>query len=308
MAVRLSRDSFDKDAASYIERVSALTTITARTTHIRLWIARFHGRRRSTITSAEIRGQRDTWLLEGLAPHTVNLRLRALSNLWTVLDGRRAPNPVREVPEATEREPEPRAVPYWLALRVVDRYNPEARRNAAIMRVIVTTGLAPIEIARLQPVDWRGDTLFVQSRQKGHGGASRLIQLTDAGKQALAGLATAQAWGRFPNWRSSRQFKRAVRSVARDPLTIDDGLRAHLLTLKPYDLRHSYATKLYLESGDAHAAAYVLGHRSKSTTARYIASAMEARAARAVHLMGTEVASEAWQPAEVVITQKVSRA
>ena len=60
-------------------------------------------------------------------------------------------------PEATEPDLAPRALPYWLALRIMDRYNPEAKRNAAIMRVIITTGLAPIEIARLRPTDWRGD-------------------------------------------------------------------------------------------------------------------------------------------------------
>jgi integrase len=95
---------------------------------------------------------------------------------------------------------------------------------------------------------------------------------------ALAAFALAQGWGRLPNWRSSRQFRRACLSVARDPLTIDDGLRAHLRTVKPYDLRHSYATMLYAVSGDAHAAASHSGASIDVDDRRYIAAALERRA------------------------------
>jgi hypothetical protein len=35
---------------------------------------------------------------EPLSASSVDNRLRALRNLWTVLNGRHAPNPVREVP------------------------------------------------------------------------------------------------------------------------------------------------------------------------------------------------------------------
>jgi hypothetical protein len=102
---RHAHQSFAKDADTYLAKVKALPTYRQRVTHLTLWAAVFAGKRRRAITSADIRGQRDRWFLEGLAPHTVNLRLRALSNLWTVLDGRRAPNPVREVPK--RRSPNP---------------------------------------------------------------------------------------------------------------------------------------------------------------------------------------------------------
>lgn len=297
---KTARGTFEADARAYLEKVEALPTYTQRVTHLELWAAVFRGRRRSTITSAEIRAQRERWLLEGLAPHTVNLRLRALSNLWTVLDGRRAPNPVRDVPEATEPDPEPRSLPYWLAQRIADRFNRQAPRNRAIVELMITTGLTPVEISRLQPAHWRQQALFVQGRRKGQGGASRSIPLSDAAMRALGAFAAAQGWGKMPNRHFYRQFHQAARAVARDPLTIDDGLRAHLRAVKPYDLRHTFATQLYASSGDAHAAAHLLGHRSTSTTRRYIEAALELRAAKAVQQLVQDVASDPCQPPQVM--------
>jgi site-specific recombinase XerC len=289
--------SFAKDAAIYLEKVAALPTHAQRTRHIGLWIVAFAGLRRTKITSAQIRGQRDRWLLEGLAPHTVNLRLRALSNLWTVLDGRRAPNPVRDVPEATEPDPEPRAVPYWLAERIVATMPARAVLEIAQARVMITTGLSPVEMSRLQSRHWQGDLLFVQGRRKGTGGASRSIPLADGAAQAVAAFSAAQGWGRLPSKQFYRCLAKACRIVARDPLAIDEPTRQRVAHLRAYDLRHTYATELYSASGDAHAAAHILGHRSTVTTKRYIAAALMARASRAVQSLDHEVASAKRQQA-----------
>jgi integrase len=277
-----SHKSFSKDAQTYLNHVTALPTYSQRVAHINLWVEAFAGRRRSLITSADIRGQRDRWLLSGLAPHTVNLRLRALSNLWTVLDGRRAPNPVREVPEATEPEPEPRSLPYWLAERIVDAFPTRAVLERAQAQLMITTGLAPVELSRLSPRHWQGATLFVQGRRKGAGGAARVIPLTAAATAALSAFRTARGWERLPSKQFYRLFRKACQLVADDPLVLEPALRDRLRTVAAYDLRHSYATALYRASGDAHAAANILGHRSKDTTARYIVSAMHERATAAI--------------------------
>lgn len=288
---RAGHKSFQKDADTYLEKVQALPTYTQRVRHITLWAVVFTGLRRKKITSAQIRGQRDRWLLEGLAPHTVNLRLRALSNLWTVLDGRRAPNPVREVPEATEPDPEPRALPYWLAERIVSSIPARAVLEIAQARVMITTGLSPVEISRLLARHWQGATLFVQGRRKGSGGASRTIPLSDAAREALAAFSAARGWDKLPSKQFYRLFRKACDRVANDPLVLDDALRAQLRQVAAYDLRHSYATALYRASGDAHAAANILGHRSKDTTARYIAAAMVERTQKAVTELAAQVAS-----------------
>lgn len=289
---RAGHKTFTKDADTYLEKVRALPTYKQRVTHLALWTTVFAGKRRSHITSADIRGQRDRWLLEGLAPHTVNLRLRALSNVWTVLDGRRAANPAREVPEAAEPDPEPRSIPYWLAQRIADRFPIEAPRNRAVVHLIATTGLTPVEISRLRSRDWRGSMLFVQGRRKGQGGAARTIPLTDDAQRALSAFSECHGWGRLPNRHFYKQFRRTCRHVARDPVVIDNGLRETLRRLRPYDLRHTYATMLYAISGDAHAAANILGHRSTSTTERYIAAALAVRMAKAVQSFEQEVGSD----------------
>jgi site-specific recombinase XerC len=296
--IRAGHKTLAKDADTYLEKVRALPTYAQRVTHLALWVAVFGTKRRSTITSADIRGQRDRWLLSGLAPHTVNLRLRALSNLWTVLDGRRAKNPVRDVPEATEPDPEPRALPYWLAQRIVDRVR--APLEHAQAQMMIALGLSPVELSRLLSRHRHGATLFVQGRRKGQGGASRSIPLSDAGSAALDAFSAARGWGRLPSKQFYRVLRRACLSVAEDPLTIDSSFRERIRQVRAYDLRHTYATALYGASGDAHAAAHILGHRSTSTTQRYIAAALAERTAKAVQSFAQEVGRESWQDQQAV--------
>lgn len=284
---RAGAKSFERDADTYLTQVAALPTFAQRAVHIQLWVDALKGQRRSKITSAQIRGQRDRWLLDGLAPHTVNLRLRALSNLWTVLDGRRAKNPVRDVPEATEPDPEPRSLPYWLAVRIVESVPLRATLERAQARLMITTGLSPVEISRLLPRHWQPSThtLFVQGRRKGAGGASRTIPLSEAATSAMNAFHAAKGWDKRPSKQFYRCFTVACRRVADDPILIDDTLRQRLRTsdqINAYDLRHTYATRLYLESGDALAASQMLGHRSTVTTQRYVRAAIAERMARAV--------------------------
>lgn len=284
----VSRGTFEHDALTYLQKVAALPTIDERTRHLQLWMETFRGQRRSKISSSAIRMQRDAWLVAGLAPHTVNLRLRALSNLWTVLDGRRAPNPVRDVPEALEPDPEPRSIPYWLAQRVVSAMH--ARFEQAQADVMLTLGLTPVELSRLASRHWQDRTLFVQGRRKGAGGASRIIPLSPDAERALKAFDELDGWETMP----SKQFYRVFRKAcvrASHPLTIDASLRERLTRLSAYDLRHTYATALYRISGDAHAAAHILGHRSKHTTARYIQAALQERMSLAVGSLEQGVAS-----------------
>lgn len=292
--LRPSRDSFTYDAQLYLTHVTALATYKQRVAHLELWCAVFGAKRRASISSAEIRAQRDRWLLKGLAPHTVNLRLRALSNLWTVLDGRRAPNPVRDVPEAVEPDPEPRSIPYPLVLDVLRGFLLRETLEYAQAELMAVLGLAPVEIERLMPRGWNATmaTLFVQGRQKGQGGNSRMIHLEARGTAALEHFDNASGWGKTIGRKFRRTFRRACHRVAADP-KLSLAMKTRLRRLTPYDFRHSYATALYRSSGDAHATAHILGHRSKQTTARYIQSALEERVQKAVQSVEALVGSGA---------------
>jgi integrase len=290
----LEPGTFEADAKRYLSRVKAMPSYTDRARDIQLWVDVFRGRRRRTIRPDEIRGVRDAWLLAEFAGSTVNHRLRALSNLWTVLDGRRAPNPVREVPEADEPDITPRAIPYALVRAILDALPdrghaakgdpiPDVSKTKARLRVMAWTGLTHVELAALERKDWDdvASTLFVKSRRKGTGGKSRTIPLTRDGRAALKAFDEADAWGSFSRSSLHASFRRACMVIANQRKT-PKAVRAALLQLRPYDIRHSHATALYRASGDAHAAAEILGHRSRQTTARYINAAVAERVVKAV--------------------------
>lgn len=115
IAGRLPAGTFERDAQRYLESVRALKDYRGRCYDIALWAAVFQGRRTHSIRPHEIRAQRDAWLTVGpkrvydrkaqrwvlreipLAASTVNHRLRALENLYTVLFPQ-GYNPVRDVP------------------------------------------------------------------------------------------------------------------------------------------------------------------------------------------------------------------
>lgn len=287
------RGVFEHDATLYLSKVTALPSYQDRVRDITVWARLFQGRRRRTITSAEIRGHRDRWLTEGYAGSTVNHRLRALSNLWTVLDGRRAPNPVREVDEAYEPEGEPRAVSFTLLRQILAALpdvgvaakgarRPAVSKTKARLAVMMWIGLTHGEIARLRRRDWDDahGVLFVQGRRKGQGGASRTIPLSAEGTAALEVFDDADAWGPFERSAFHASFRRACAVVTAS--TTSAHLLAQLAELRPYDVRHSHATAIYRASGDEAAAADLLGHRDRRTTKRYVQAALAERVSKAV--------------------------
>lgn len=299
---RLPDDSstFADDAARYLESIAALPTIEQRRQHIDEWTRLFGDRLRSSIRPHEIRAQRDRWLTEPrtdlqgrrrppYAAASVNKRLRALSNLWRVLDGRHAPNPVREVPEADEIESEPRALPYGVieaileAMPDVTRAPKGAKRAAgnrtkARLAVMAWTGLAHVQLAglRREDVDWDGPSVWVRGRRKGAAGTERRGHRKPITPQAVTALRrfdTLNCWGRFSHASMRKSLRAACRKVEdrfrRDGITID------LSRVRPYDFRHSYATALLAATRDLQTTQRLMLHQSASTTERYARAAVD---------------------------------
>lgn len=299
---RLPDDSstFADDAARYLESIAALPTIEQRRQHIDEWTRLFGDRLRSSIRPHEIRAQRDRWLTEPrtdlqgrrrppYAAASVNKRLRALSNLWRVLDGRHAPNPVREVPEADEIESEPRALPYGVieaileAMPDVTRAPKGAKRAAgnrtkARLAVMAWTGLAHVQLAglRREDVDWDGPSVWVRGRRKGAAGTERRGHRKPITPQAVTALHrfdTLNCWGRFSHASMRKSLRAACRNVEdrfrRDGITID------LSRVRPYDFRHSYATALLAATRDLQTTQRLMLHQSASTTERYARAAVD---------------------------------
>ena len=296
-----SPGTFKAEAADYLDAVRALTTYQERVREINLWLDEFGERDRRSIKPHEIRAVRDRWLTVGprrcwrtvngvgqwldvagpLAASTVNHRLRALSNLWTVLDGRRATNPVREVPEAQEPVDVPRAIAYDTIRLVLatmpDRGHPtkgQKRPTYSLAKIrarcMAWTGITPKELGtigeaeRANPGSYvRLDDalLLVPPRRKGRGAAGRIVPLNADAIDAFSDLARCGGHRRFRGRVVLRAWQLASVTVL--------GRSTRL-----YDLRHSFVTGIVLATKNLTTAQLLACHQDPRTTRRYALAAM----------------------------------
>lgn len=303
-----ARGTFAADAALYLQAVAALTTFTERKRDIGLWVSEFGSRPRATIRPVEIRAVRDRWLTQGpklvqrwednpvlgrkervwvpmpgpLSASTVNHRLRALENLYTVLDGLHAPNPVRQVPEADEPDAAPRALPLPLVRAILAAM--PASKSAARHHVLAWAGVPASTLNRMDasmiewdatpPVYWR------PGRRKGKGTRGQRVPLTPDGLAAFELVRREDAWhgGQRGKGNGRRTFRAACRQV--EKAAAEAGQTLDLSRVRPYDLRHSIATLAAL-SGDFKATELLLGVTGK-TAAHYAKGAIDGRLLAAV--------------------------
>jgi integrase len=315
-------EPFDQAAGRYLDAVAALPTYSERERDIALWVVEFGARAIGSVTATDIHRARDRWLTKGprlvqvwkrdpktgtslrtfkpvkkpLSASTVNHRLRALENLFTVLCGVRAPNPVREVPEAEEPESPPRALPPALVRELLDEITAPVSR--AWLEVLAWTGIPPATVARMSPehLDLDGATAWVPGRLKGQGTKGRRVPLNVLGVAAWRRFVAADAWRETPpknNWR--REWRAACRVVeqrkrkAKTPIDLSK--------TRPYDLRHSFGTMTDLQGGDAHATQLLLGVTQK-TAERYAKAAIDPRLLAAVAKLNTALLPPAAPTAE----------
>jgi integrase len=302
-------EGFKADAERYLDAVTAMPTFEERCKHIQEWAALFGERPRDEIASSEIRAQRDRWLTVGpkmvqerqadgkvkwvpkavpLSASSVNHRLRALENMWTVL-WPHEPNPVRDVPEADPPEDAPRAVPYELVRAILDampersqglkgQSRSDASKTKARLAVIAYAGLSHSQLMRVQPedVDLKARTLFLRPRRKGRKGRQakgRTIPLLPAAVKAFRHFIALDCWGRFSASSMRTSFRRACAELDFDA------------SIRPYDFRHGFGSRAYAATGDLHATGLLMGHRDPRTTARYTLAAVDPRLAAAMKAM-----------------------
>ena len=252
------------------------------------WAARLGHLRRHAITATDVRAALVD-LRRTHAASTCNHYRQALFSLYKTLDGRNAPNPVREVSPFPNPAPEARGLSYDAILLILESMSDQGgatvkgrpRLNAsaakARCRVLAFTGMRPSELMRYRPehLDRATRSLVVLT---GKGGRTRTIPLSAPAVEALDDLEKLGAIGSFSTSTVRRAFIRAAERI---------GIRG----VRPYDLRHSYGTALYRAAGDTRLVKEVLGHSDSRMTERYtlghVPEAM--RAATAVfeeHLAG----------------------
>lgn len=290
----------DDARRKYLPARAAMPGIQERTRHIAIWIAEFGNRVRSGIQSWEIAQVRDRWLTVGpkrvcrrwrddgidrhgarwidvpepLSASQVTKRLRALENLWTVLDGRHAPNPVRDAGEPADVEPDARGLPYDVVEAILaqlpDRGRPTGAGKGTRPRVSLTklrllviayAGLshgeiAGLEAAHLQHLEDAVPSVWVKGRGKGKGTAGVEQPLTAEGAVAIRALVAAGGLGSFSPRSMWKSFQRACGKLT-------------LTGLRPYDLRHSYASEIFEKTGNLSTTQLLMRQRDPRTTLRY---------------------------------------
>ena len=276
---------FVDDARVYLQTVTAMPTYAQRAQHIEEWIAAFGPLRRAAITSDMITAQLHAWrttprtvarghtpdaITVTLSPAAVNKRRSALMHMYTTLDGKSEPNPVKDTPKFAEPAPAPRALPYQ-ALRAIFAAMPDSATKARLM-LLAYTGIPPAEIAQLTAadVDLAGARLAVPGRKKGRGTDGRVVPLTPDGVRAVKAMMRHQAWGTFSRTVLRRVFLRALKAA---------NVPGHW---RPYDLRHTFGTEVYRRSGDIRATQLLLGQSTPQLTHRYTVAAEDPRVAAAV--------------------------
>jgi integrase len=278
--------TFAADAKRYLASVKAMKDFKNRAYDISLWVDVFGSRRRATIKAHEIRAQRDRWLTVGpkrvydrrrqawtlvpepLAASTVNHRLRALENLFTVLSPQ-GYNPVRDVPEADEPDEQDRSIPYDVIEMILAAMPDRGRglkgqprstisKSKARLRLMAHTGLTPGQIMALTPADIDAElpAVRVPRRHKGRGAPGGWRPFSADAVPALRAFIAADAWGSFSRDAMRQSWQRACH-------------RLGLPRIRPYDLRHSFVATTLDDTGDLKAAQHLAGHADSRTTERY---------------------------------------
>lgn len=284
--------SFRAAVRDYLPQVSTMPSYKERVRDLGYWLAVFGDEPITAITPTRIRAQRNAWLTTGprrvqrkvqgvvrwvetekpLAPGTVNHRIRALSNVFTVL-WPRAYNPVRDVEEAPRGQEVPRSVPFQVVKIVLaamsDRgYAPKdtAREDFSASKVrascLAWSGITPKELGRMQPEQnrWREDIIVVTSRQKGQGSPGRFIPLTPEGRAAFRELEQRELYGPFNVGVVNRALGKAC-AIAKVP------------RITCYTFRHSYITGVLDATHNLDLVRMLAGHKDARTTRVYQSTA-----------------------------------
>lgn len=263
--------TFRADIDRYLAQVRAMPTYPQRVAHLELWADALGADTvRRAITAGDLRAVLHRWRLT-LSAATCNKRRTALMHLWSVLDGKGASNPVRDVPKFRTADPLPRGRdPYALDAALTARVR---SRSRACCRVLLWTGMRPAELARAQPddLDLQARTVIARTAK---GGRTRLIPLTP---QAVA------AWKEFAKDVGWDRTQKRIPSAA--PL---NRWLKHILKLpvRVYDLRHSYGTALARAGTRLDVIAALMGHSTLELARRYVLAAVSDDALAATQRLG----------------------
>jgi len=196
-----------RDVATYLQLLADRPALQRdRRTQLACWCAQFGARSRWSLTAAIVETALVALAASGKAASTVKKYRTALYHLFTKLDGRNAPNPLRDV-----RPPrEPDALPRWIPRPIVD---------AILAALPETRGGRKLSATQA--------TALWQATRDAHANASQLAQAYGVSEAAVRKLARQR----------SAPTRTASKSAARLRVMANVGLPpAQIRALQPTDL------------------------------------------------------------------------
>lgn len=254
-----ARGTLSADITRYLMAVRSMTSYADRKREIAAWEPALGNVARWRITAEDVRAQLHAWKGEGYAASTCNHRRTALSHLYTVLDGKDAPNPTRNVPPFIEPPATARGIEIRTALTTIRRVGGFTRTR---LLLLLWTGMRPSELKRVQPehVDFEEGTCLVLTAK---GGPARIVSLNRSALKAFRRFFRLEMTGPFSTASMRKSLVRACTAAPALPL------------FRVYDLRHTYGTQLRRAGADLSDIAHQLGHSSLRMTKRYAPTALE---------------------------------
>jgi integrase len=289
-ALKTSPTAKRNTVAADVDLYFKTATLTARREkerrqQLKWWTTQIGDRLRTSLQPAELRR-----MLNGLAgsASTRNKYRTALSNMFTVLDGKSAANPFRDVtkdkePPAARRDQPTIIVDAILAeMRTRGAGKAESRTRARFM-VLAYAPVTPAQLCAMSKsdVDLERAVMYPPGREKGAGTAAQAKALEPDAVAAFRAFAAAGCWDAQALTPPSRSSMHRTFTAARDraiaklakahPELAGDLARAK--TMRPYDLRHSYAFAV-VQATSLETARLLLDHKDSRTTLRYAQGAV----------------------------------
>lgn len=232
------------------ESIRALLSFKSRVCEVEAWIPLIGDVPRGDVTRGQILAAQDNWLAGGVAPKTINHRVRALRHVYTTLDGSNAHTPCDDVPKLEEPPPSPQFVRVSVIRKVAAKLtDPQTR---ARFMVLTATGQRPAQLKRAQKsdVDFRRRLWLVRPAKFGN---PIPVPLTDDMIAAFKALDAAEAWGAYDGSDYAKQL-------------YDAGWPRGT---RPYNAKHTVAIALAESGADWEDIKDWFGHKDIKTTRIY---------------------------------------